>query len=682
MEEKKLMFGAAYYPEYMPYDRMDQDFAMMRKAGINTIRIAESTWSTLEPEDGVFDFSYIDRTLEKARETGMDVIVGTPTYAVPAWLVKKDPEIMVVNARGREKYGHRQIFDLLNPTFRFHAKRVIRELVSRTAGHPNVIGFQIDNETKHYGNRGEEIQRQFLEYLKEKFKTPEQLNRTFCLPYWSNSIHKWEDFPDISGCINGGLAGEFEKFQRRTAADYLAWQAGIVKEYIRPDQFITHNLDFEWRKFGADIAQDGYSYGVQPDINHYEAAKCLTRLGTDIYHPTQDDLTGAETAFGGDSIRSLKQENYLVLECQAQAFKYWTPYPGQLRLHAYSHLAGGADGISYWNWHSIHNGYETYWKGLLSHDLEENPAYLEACRIGEEWKRLGSCLAGLKKENRIALLIDNVSMTAFKWFPIDRDLSYNDVVRWMYDSLYEMNLECDVVDVNGLEPERYDMIVTPALYCASEELLEKLESFVENGGVLVSSFKSFVADEYATVYADTQPHRLHNCFGMSYNQFTEPGRTRIMGSGVKYFAELLKTEEAESLADYEHKYWGHYAGITRNTYGKGAAYYIACYAEKPVLKKILSLASSDAGLSRLPEEFQWPVTVRSGRGSDGMILHYVMNYSVDPKNLSCPWAQAEDLLTGDRFRKGDTLSIGDWDLKILAERPQERSHTTEGDTTE
>ena len=111
MEEKKLMFGAAYYPEYMPYDRMDQDFAMMRKAGINTIRIAESTWSTLEPEDGVFDFSYIDRTLEKARETGMDVIVGTPTYAVPAWLVKKDPEIMVVNARGREKYGHRQIFD-------------------------------------------------------------------------------------------------------------------------------------------------------------------------------------------------------------------------------------------------------------------------------------------------------------------------------------------------------------------------------------------------------------------------------------------------------------------------------------------------------------------------------------------------------------------------------------------
>ena len=667
MKNEKLMFGAAYYPEYMPYDRMYQDFAMMKKAGINTIRIAESTWSTLEPEDGVFDFSYIDRILEKAQEEDMDVIVGTPTYAIPSWLAKKDPEIMVTNARGQEKYGHRQIFDLLNPTFRFHAERVIRELVSHTAPHPKVTGFQIDNETKHYDNRGKEIQRQFLEYLKEKFGTPDDLNRTFCLPYWSNSIRKWEDFPDISGCINGGLAGEFEKFQRRTASDYLAWQADIVREYIRDGQFITHNLDFEWKKFGADIAQDGYSYGVQPDINHYEAAGCLTRLGTDIYHPTQDDLTGAEIAFGGDSIRSLKQENYLVLECQAQAFKYWTPYPGQLRLQAYSHLASGADGISYWNWHSIHNSFETYWKGLLSHDLAENPTYLEACRIGEEWKRFGSRLAGLKKNNRTALLIDNVSMTSFKWFPIDRDLSYNDVVRWMYDSLYEMNIECDVVDVNGLETDRYDMIVTPALYCASEDLLEELESFVKNGGVLVSSFKSFVADEYSTVYADTQPHRLHRCFGMSYNQFTEPGRARIMGSDIKYFAELLKPEVAESLADYEHRYWGSYAGITRNTYGNGAAYYIGCYTEKEILKKIFSRAAEDAGITLFPDEYRWPVTVRSGRNTKEENLHYVMNYSEETKKLSCPWDLAEDLLTGDRFQKGDTLSISDWDLKILIE---------------
>ena len=465
--ENRLLFGTAYYPEYMPYERTDQDIAMMKAAGMNTVRIAESTWSTLEPAEGIFDFSYIDRVLEKTEKAGMLVIVGTPTYAVPAWLVRKDPDIMAETSEGREKYGHRQIFDLLNPTFRKHAEIVIRKLAAHTAGHKNVTGFQIDNETKHYDNMGRRMQAGFRQYLKEKFVTTERLNEAFGLAYWSNSIHDWEDFPDMRGCINGGLMAEFEKYRRKIAADYLAWQAQIIREYKREDQFITHNLDFEWKKFGADIAQDGYSYGVQPDISHYEASKCLTLSGTDIYHPTQDELTGAEIAFGGDSIRSLKDDNYLVLECQAQAFKYWTPYPGQLRLHAYSHLASGAGGLLYWNWHSIHSGYETYWKGILSHDMGTNPAYEEVCRTGQEWKRIGAALCSMKKDNRTALVVDNHSLSAFKWFPIDKDLTYNDVVRWMYDSLYEMNIECDIVDINALEPDRYDMIVTPALYCVS-----------------------------------------------------------------------------------------------------------------------------------------------------------------------------------------------------------------------
>lgn len=391
----------------------------------------------------------------------------------------------------------------------------------------------------------------------------------------------------------------------------------------------------------------------------------MTKAGTDIYHPTQDDLTGAEIAFGGDSVRSLKYDNYLVLECQAQAFKYWTPYPGQLRLQAYSHIASGADGISYWNWHSIHNSYETYWKGLLSHDLAENPAYEEACVIGKEWKEIGGRLIHLKKKNRTALLVDNCSLTAFQWFPIDRDLSYNDVVRWMYDCLYEMNVECDVVDVNGLDTQQYDMIVTPALYCAPEELLGKLEKFVEEGGVLVSSFKSFVADEYATVYPDKQPHRLHRCFGMSYSQFTEPGRTKLLGTDLKYFAELLRTEGAESLADYEHRYWGEYAGITRNSFGSGTAYYIGCYTEKKILKDILRRAASDAGICGAAQEYEWPVTVREGISRFGTKLHFVLNYSEEERTAVCAWDDVRDLLTGDRFRKGEQIRIGDWDLRIL-----------------
>lgn len=666
MEKNELLFGAAYYPEYMPCSRIDKDFDMMKKAGMNVVRIAESTWSTLEREEGVFDFSYIDQVLQKAEETGMKVIIGTPTYAVPSWLVKKDPEIMVTTKRGKAPYGHRQLFDILNPTYRHYGERVIRKLAEHTACHPAVIGFQIDNETKHYGNDGEEMQRLFREYLKEKYKDTDTFNKTFYLAFWSNSIHRWEDLPDMRGCINGGLAGEYEAFKRTMASRFLAWQAEIVREYKREDQFITHNLDFEWKKFGADIAQDGYSYGVQSDLNHQETARCLDIAGTDIYHPTQDQLTGAEIAFGGDSIRSLKQDNYLVLECQAQAFKYWTPYPGQLRLHAYSHLASGAQGMLYWNWHSIHNGYETYWRGLLSHDLQSNPAYEEACLIGQEWKAHKEELTGIVKKNRIALLVDNRSLTALQWFPTDRDLSYNDVVRWMYDSLYEMNLECDVVDVTALEEDGYDMIVTPALYCAEEGLIRRLEAFVKRGGVLVSSFRSFVADEHSSVYPDAQPHGLTECFGMTYNQFSEPGRTAMKGKKVRYFMELLKTNTAEAQAVYEHPYWGAYAGITRNSYGKGTAYYVGCYTEKDILKDIYRQGAREAGIPL--QDWSWPVILRSGETKEGRKLHFILHYSEEERDILCPFEEAENILSGKIYRNQDVIHLKDWDVLVLKEK--------------
>lgn len=661
--KKDLLFGAAYYPEYMPYDRLLEDVSMMKAAGMNVVRIAESTWSTLEPTEGVYDFSYIDRVLAIAQKEALWVIIGTPTYAYPAWLAKKYPDICVFDGEKRAKYGHRQLMDIMHPAFRSYAENIIRRLMEHTAGHERVIGFQIDNETKHYNTASEEVQKLFLAHLKEKYETPERLNKAFGLAYWSNSIHDWADFPDMAGCINGGLAGEFAAFQRTLAADYLKWQSAIVGEYKREDQFITHNFDFEWKKFGADIAQDGYSYGVQPDIVHAQAAQAVTIAGTDIYHPTQDALTGAEIAFGGDEIRSLKHAPYLVLECQAQAFKYWTPYPGQLRLHAYSHLASGAQGLLYWNWHSIHNGYETYWKGVLSHDLKTNPTYEESMQIGREWKQHGADKLCIQKKNRVALVTDNRSLTAFKWFPIDRDLSYNDVVRWMYDALYEMNVECDVVDIHALVPSDYGMIVTPALYCIEEERIDALRRFVQDGGVLVSSFKSFVANEESAVYHEAQPYHMTDVFGMTYNQFTEPGTTLLDGKEVTYFMELLNADGAQVIARYTHKYWGKYAGVTSNHYGKGTAFYVGCHTDKEILKNVYQKALSAAGIPA--SQFSFPVIERSGRNGEGETVHYLLHYSQEEKSVCCPYTKCEDILTKEQYVKGDEIILSDWDVKIL-----------------
>ena len=580
---KELLYGAAYYDEYMPYDRLDKDVEMMKKAGINTVRIAESTWSTCEPQPGVFDFSHVERVMDAMEEAGINVIIGTPTYAVPTWMVKAHPDVLAETVRGRGIYGARQIMDITHPVYLFYAERVIRELMKLTAHRKCVIGFQLDNETKYYGTAGKNVQEQFVKYIREKFHDDlDALNYEFGLDYWSNRINAWEDFPDVRGTINGSLGAEFEKFQRTLVDKFLGWQADIVNEYRREDQFVTHNLDFEWR---------GYSYGIQPYVNHLHASQCLTIAGTDIYHPTQDDLTGVEIAFGGDLIRSLKQDNYLVIETEAQGFPGWTPYKGQLRLQAYSHLASGANSVMYWHWHSIHNACETYWKGILSHDFQENATYREACIIGNEFARLGKHLVNLKKKNEVAVLVSNEALTALNWFRIQeqapgadaKSIYYNDVMRWMYDTLYHMNIECDFIWPESENLDQYKAIIVPALYAAPDELLIRLNQYVENGGTLIASFKTAFANENVKVSHEVQPHILSNCFGVHYDQFTFPKNVGLTGEVIlkktdqkgnahpaaNVFMELLVSEGAEVLASYEHYNWKDYAAITRNHYGPG-----------------------------------------------------------------------------------------------------------------
>ena len=679
MNMKELLYGAAYYDEYMPYDRLDKDVEMMKKAGINTVRIAESTWSTCEPQPGVFDFSHVERVMDAMEEAGINVIIGTPTYAVPTWMVKAHPDVLAETVKGRGIYGARQIMDITHPVYLFYAERVIRELMKRTAHRKCVIGFQLDNETKYYGTAGKNVQEQFVKYIREKFHDDlDALNYEFGLDYWSNRINAWEDFPDVRGTINGSLGAEFEKFQRTLVDKFLGWQADIVNEYRREDQFVTHNLDFEWR---------GYSYGIQPYVNHFHASQCLTIAGTDIYHPTQDDLTGAEIAFGGDLIRSLKQDNYLVIETEAQGFPGWTPYKGQLRLQAYSHLASGANSVMYWHWHSIHNSFETYWKGLLSHDFQENATYREACIIGNEFARLGKHLVNLKKKNEVAVLVSNEALTALNWFRIQeqapgadaKSIYYNDVMRWMYDTLYHMNVECDFIWPESENLEQYKAIVVPALYAAPDELLIRLKQYVENGGTLIASFKTAFANENVKVSHQVQPHILSNCFGVHYDQFTFPKNVGLTGEVIpekpdqkgnahpaaNVFMELLVSEGAEVLASYEHYNWKDYAAITRNHYGKGQAVYIGCMTDEETLKSVYKAVLPEAGVE-IPE-YHYPIIVRKGLNDLGKTVCYFLNYSGMELEMPYDYKNGIELLEDTAVENGTALQMPAWGVKIEEE---------------
>ncbi|WP_445341474.1 beta-galactosidase [Bifidobacterium sp. ESL0820] len=682
----RLIFGCAYYDEYMPYERVDKDMSMMKSAGINTIRIAESTWSTLEPQPGVFDFSHVDRVLDAAGRFDIQVIVGTPTYAVPAWLVAMHPEVLADTPKGPSRYGARQIMDIINPSYRYYGERVIRRLVSHAADNPQVIGYQVDNETKYYDCVSPDMQRLFVKDLRRRFGNDlGRLNAAFGLDYWSNRIDSWEDFPDLTGTINASLGSAFDRFRRSQVSRYLAWEADIVREYAREDQFVTHNFDFDW--------SPGWSYGLQPAVDHFEAAECLDVAGADIYHPSEDDLTGKEIAFGGDMTRSLKGgANYLVLETDAQGQNGWLPYPGQLRLQAYSHLASGADGVMYWHWHSIHNSFETYWKGLLSQDMEPNPTYEEAGQFGRQiaQKGVGERLINLQKRNKVAIMVGNDSLTALDWFSLETgfprqqgQISYNDVVRRVYDALFELNIECDFISEEADQSQlgRYAMVVVPALYSTCEDTLKALADYAHQGGHLVATLRSFVADENLKVWHDKAPHLLTEVFGIDYNQFTRPGKGLTLdlhgaeadqvGPVCQGLIELLNPRsDTQVLASYDHPVWGRYAAVTRHDYGHGSAEWIGTLPSAQGMRQLLSDAADAAGLSGPARDLAGLVTVREGINALGEQVAYLLNYSSKEVKLDAPYGG--HLLVADgqadpqaHVDQGQSMTIGPWDLAII-----------------
>lgn len=686
MKTDKLYFGAAYYSEYLPYDRVEKDMEMMEKAGMNVIRIAESTWSTLEPQEGVYDFTHIDRMLNAAACHHISVIVGTPTYAVPTWLVKKYPDILAITQNGRERYGHRQNMDITNPDYLSHAERVIRVLMEHVKDVPHVIGYQLDNETKSYGTAGPRVQAMFVDYLKENFPDINDFNHEFGLDYWSNRVNDWDDFPDVRGTINQSLAAEFCKFQRSLVTKFLSWQADIVREYKRDDQFITQNFDFDWTT---------HSIGYQSQVDQYDASRCMTVAGADIYHPSNEELTGAEITVCGNISRSLKKDNYLILETEAQGLTPWLPYSGQLRLQAYSHIANGSNSVMYWHWHSIHNAIESYWKGVLSHDFSENETYREAVVIGNEWNKIGSHLKNLKKENKIAIMLDNASLTGFTQFPLEKAGAngYNTVMRWFSDALYRLNIEYDMISSREQDFSGYECLIVPALYSAPESLLLALDSYVRNGGHLITTFRSGFSDEYLKIYPDMQPHILHECLGLHYDQFTHPHhvdivpvQSDVMAAAQEHFShpddsafsltssacewmELITCDTAVPVLKYSHPAYERYAAAAKNQYGNGSTLYFGTMFENDeLLESVLLSFLHETGFSGgdlSSDAPHYPLIVKRGINDSGKELCYYLNYSKDPVSVTHRGKDGIELVSETSIVCGDKIDLGGWGVAVV-----------------
>ena len=217
-----VLYGAAYYHEYMPSERLDKDIQMMKECGLNVVRVGESAWGLFEPQEGVFDFKWMDRIVDKMYAAGIKVILGTPTYSIPAWMAEKHPEVLAVYQRGgKAHYGIRQNMDITNPTYLFYSERIIRRLLEHYASHPGIIGYQVDNETLARGVNNQDFFVGFRSYIKRKFNNSlDSLNHAWGLNYWGMNIHTWEEFYARDGVTNPSYKLEWERYGRKKVADF------------------------------------------------------------------------------------------------------------------------------------------------------------------------------------------------------------------------------------------------------------------------------------------------------------------------------------------------------------------------------------------------------------------------------------------------------------------------------
>lgn len=685
----RVLFGAAYYHEYQPRDRLKIDLDLMAEAGFTVIRVGESVWSTWEPENGRFDLDWLQPVLDGAHERGISVILGTPTYAVPPWLARQYPEIAGERADGRRVgWGARQEVDFTHPAFRFHAERVTRRIVGRYADHPSVIGFQVDNEPGVHLLHNHGVFQRFVDHLRTTYGDVENLNRAWGLVYWSHRLSTWADLWTPEGNAQPQYDVAWRAFQARQTSEFVAWQVEIVREYARPAQFVTTCLHYPHVALDDDELTDHVD--VTAGNPYYDMQDALT-----LPDPTPDDheqswKTRGVWAFyrGADWIYSSRQEPFLVTETNAGNIGApWDNRPafdGQWRQAAWAFVARGARMIEYWHWHTLHFGAETYWGGVLPHSGLPGRVYAELSRLGAEFATAGAAVAGIEPDADVAIVYSAPS----KWYmqkypPLSTPdggpdgAAYQRIFDAFYRGAFEAGLQVRVVHARKLDDavRRHPVLIAPALYLVDDETIEWLAAYAHAGGHLVIGPRTAYADQEARARQERAPGRLVEAAGAYYDEFSNisgdlkvhaaPGSPlQLPESAVATrWVEGLTVIDADVLVEYEHHHFGRWAAVTTRRHGDGR---VTCVGTVPGRDLAAALAAWFAPAPRSGWlDLPGSVTATTGTAPDGRRVHVVHNWSGDPVEVTAP-AALVDLLDGTSVPAGGRVLLGQRDVRVFS----------------
>ena len=637
-----MLLGVDYYPEQWDISIMEEDLANIKELGSNVIRIGEFAWHLMEKEEGKYDFSFFDTVIKKANEYGLKVIFGTPTATIPAWLVRKYPEILSEFENGEKRtFGGRHIYCFNSEVFYKYSEKIIRELANHYKDEKNIVAWQIDNEFGHEGSDEcycPKCHRAFQEFLRNKFNNSiDELNKTYGTTFWSQEYNSFEEIPVPKKTItthNPALRLDWERFRSKSIVDYSNFQVELLKSII-PDCVVIHDFP---------------GGGLDKHVDYSKVAQKLNVVAFNnypVWGGQKEPIPPHEIAFGLDYIRGLKRENFWITEAimgaQGHDITGFLPRPNQAKMWSCQGMARGCSSLIYFRYRGATKGAEQFCYGILDADNKKRRKFYEVKDFFHNIIKYEDILEQPIK-SKVAIVYDYDSLASFRIQKQSILLDCHQEMKKFYKPFYDSNIMVDIISEDK-DFSEYKILILPVMIIWKKELTEKVKEFAKNGGIVVMTYRTAVKDiDNNLTLGEMLPVGYNDFVGayveeieslQEYNSLDLEGEgvfNGIKGKGG-IFRDMLVSKGAEVLFRYNDKFYNTFSAVTKNSYGKGKVYYIGCSPEEATLKLIVEDILNSAELSKILSPDNVEIVVREN--GDKQIKIYINHndYEVKVENI-------------------------------------------------
>ncbi len=639
----RIYYGGDYNPDQWDDATIDEDMRLFKKAGINLLTLPVFSWAKLEPDEGVYDFEWLDKIIDKIWANGIYVCLATPTTAQPAWLSTRYPEVLPVDIQGRKRtHGMRVFFCVNSLKYRERAAAIAEEFAKRYAHHPALAMWHVSNEYGTYCYCPT-CQAKFRLWLRKRYGSVQELNNRWHTTFWGRILTSFEEVT-----LPTELNDDY-RFNPAIQLDYMRFVTDSTAECFLNEYRVL-------KKYNPEIPVQTNMSGYIKKLDQSELTKNLDVVGWDNY-PWPDDPPYF-VAMKHDIMRGLKGGQSYVLTEQSPNQQNWQPYnrlkrPGEVRLLSYQAMAHGADTCLFFQMRQSIAGQEKFHGAIISHAGHENTRVFRECEtLGHELEQIGDAFLTARTPTKAAILFDWNN-----WWALElasgpsKDMDYLKTISRYYHAFYRKNISVDIVNPS-VSFDGYDLIVAPMLYMTKEGVAERLTEFVRQGKTLVTTVMSGLVDENDRCIFGEYPGKLKEVLGIWVEEVDalrpyESNRMQMNGVmplpkssySCGFLCDLLHTRQAEALAVYESDFYAGMPCVTRNQFEKGMAYYIGTDPDDEFLADFFDQVCKDCGIEPVYEAEEAVEVTRRVNEKETTI--FVLNHNHQPS-----WVDlGEDILT-------------------------------------